>query len=89
MNNLQSIDCPRPLLVTLNRRDAIDDRHELAELEYDHPVFDAAAIVAQRARHRIQGTRGVWFAGAYWGYGFHEDGVQSAREVVAAIEAGR
>jgi predicted NAD/FAD-binding protein len=89
MNRLQSIDCPRPLLVTLNRRDAIDDRHVLAELEYDHPVFDAAAMVAQRARHRIQGTRGVHFAGAYWGYGFHEDGVQSGREVVAAIEAGR
>ena len=88
MNRLQSIDCPRPLLVTLNRRDAIDDRHVLAELEYDHPVFDAAAIVAQRARHRIQGARGVFYAGAYWGYGFHEDGVQSAREVVAAIEAG-
>jgi predicted NAD/FAD-binding protein len=89
MNRLQALDCQRPLLVTLTRRDAIDDRHVLAELEYDHPVFDAAAIVAQRARHRIQGARGVFFAGAYWGYGFHEDGVQSGREVAAAIEAGR
>ncbi len=87
MNRLQSIESTRPLLLTLNRRDAIEDRSVLAEFEYDHPVFDAAAIAAQRRRHEIQGRRGIYFAGAYWGYGFHEDGVQSARETVAAIEA--
>ena len=54
----------------------------LAEFEYHHPVFDAAAIAAQRRRAEIQGRRGIFFAGAYWGYGFHEDGVQSALEVV-------
>jgi hypothetical protein len=54
-------------------------------MEYDHPVFDAAAIAAQRRRSEIQGQRGVAFAGAYWGYGFHEDGVQSGREAAAAI----
>lgn len=85
MNRLQRLDCPLPILVTLNRRDGIDDRHVLAELEYDHPVFDGAAMAAQRRRHEIQGRRGIHFAGAYWGYGFHEDGVQSGREVVAAI----
>jgi hypothetical protein len=86
MNQLQSIDCPEPLLLTLNRRDAIDDRAVLVELEYDHPVFDAAAMAAQRRRAEIQGQRGIYFAGAYWGYGFHEDGVQSALETVASIE---
>ena len=85
MNRLQAIESSRPLLLTLNRREAIDDRTVLADLEYHHPVFDAAAISAQRRRHEIQGRRGVYFAGAYWGYGFHEDGVQSAREVVAAL----
>ena len=89
MNRLQSIESRRPLLLTLNRRDAIDDRSVLAEFEYDHPVFDAAAIAAQGRRHEIQGQRGIYFAGAYWGYGFHEDGVQSAREAVAAIGADR
>ena len=89
MNRLQSLDCPQPLLVTLNRRDGIADGHVLADLEYDHPVFDAAAIDAQRRRHEIQGLRGIWFAGAYWGYGFHEDGVQSGREVAAAIGGSR
>jgi uncharacterized protein len=87
MNQLQSIDCSEPLLLTLNRRDAIDDRKVLVELEYDHPVFDAAAMAAQRRRGEIQGRRGIYFAGAYWGYGFHEDGVQSAHETVAAIES--
>jgi predicted NAD/FAD-binding protein len=89
MNRLQSIESRRPLLLTLNRRDAIDDQRVLVELEYDHPVFDAAAISAQRRRHEIQGHRGIYFAGAYWGYGFHEDGVQSAREVVHAIGGAR
>jgi predicted NAD/FAD-binding protein len=89
MNRLQSIESRRPLLVTLNRRAEIDDRDVLTEIEYQHPVFDLAAMAAQRRRHEIQGQRGIFFAGAYWGYGFHEDGVQSGREVVAAIEAGR
>ena len=85
MNSLQSIDSTRPLLVTLNRSAAIDPRTVHAEFEYHHPVFDAAAIAAQRRRHEIQGRRGIYFAGAYWGYGFHEDGVQSGIEVADAI----
>ncbi len=59
----------------------------LAEFEYQHPVFDAAAMAAQRRRHEIQGPRGIYFAGAYWGYGFHEDGVQSGLEVAARSAA--
>ncbi len=89
MNRLQSIESTQPLLVTLNRRDAIRDDQVLADIEYEHPVFNAAAIAAQRRRHEIQGRRNVYFAGAYWGYGFHEDGVQSGLEVAAAIESTR
>ena len=89
MNQLQSIDSRRPLLLTLNRREAIEDRAVLAEFEYQHPVFDAAATAAQRRRHEIQGHRGIYFAGAYWGFGFHEDGVQSAHAVAAAIDGGQ
>ena len=85
MNQLQSIDSRRPLLVTLNRRDAIADASVLAEFEYQHPVFDMDALAAQRRRPEIQGRGGIFFAGAYWGYGFHEDGVQSAIEAVRAI----
>ena len=75
------------MLVTLNRHDEIDPACVLAEFEYDHPVFDAAAMAAQRRRDEIQGRRGMFFAGAYWGYGFHEDGVQSALEVVRLLES--
>jgi len=85
MNRLQSIECRRPLLVTLNRRDAIDDRHVLAEIEYQHPVFRRRGYLRAAASTRDPGRHGVYFAGAYWGYGFHEDGVQSAIEVAAAI----
>ena len=59
----------------------IDRSTVLAEFEYEHPVFDAAAMAAQRRRPEIQGHRGTFFAGAYWGYGFHEDGVVSALDV--------
>ncbi len=87
MNRLQSITTPQPLLITLNRRDEIDERTIFEEFEYEHPVFDGPAIRAQRRRSEIQGHRGVYFAGAYWGYGFHEDGVRSALDVVARIES--
>ncbi len=85
MNALQAITSERPILLTLNRTDAIDPKFVLAELEYQHPVFDLAAIRAQQRRREIQGVRGIYFVGAYWGYGFHEDGVQSALEVARAI----
>jgi predicted NAD/FAD-binding protein len=81
MNDLQTIDAPAQLLVTLNRSEEIDPTRVLTEIEYDHPVFDAGAIAAQSRKDEIQGRNGVWFAGAYWGHGFHEDGVQSALDV--------
>jgi hypothetical protein len=89
MNRLQSIETRRPLLVTLNRPEEIDPGMRIAEFEYDHPVFDVPAMAAQRRRAEIQGWRGIYFAGAYWGYGFHEDGVQSALEVVRLLESRR
>jgi predicted NAD/FAD-binding protein len=49
---------------------------------YHHPVYTAASVAAQARRHEIQGQRRTWFAGAYWGWGFHEDGMRSAVDVV-------
>ena len=69
------------LLVTLNRDDAIDPGAVLRTFNYEHPIFDVAAIAAQTRHEELNGTNRTWFAGAYWGYGFHEDGVQSARVV--------
>jgi predicted NAD/FAD-binding protein len=81
MNRLQSIRSSRPLLVTLNRQDEIDPAQVLRQFDFDHPVFDVGALSAQRRLAEIQGTDGTYFAGAYWGYGFHEDGVRSALDV--------
>ena len=81
MNLLQGIDAPKPLIVTLNRSDAVDPANVLRRMTYHHPVYTHASVAAQARRHEIQGQRHTWFAGAYWGWGFHEDGMRSAVEV--------
>lgn len=77
MNQLQGIDKRYPLFVSLNP--ATPPRAELtfAELSYDHPQFDAAALEAQSRMPLIQGTLNTWYCGAWMGYGFHEDGLAS------------
>jgi hypothetical protein len=85
LNRLQGIASTPRILLTLNREDDIDPSTILASFDYDHPVLDAAAVRAQRRRDEISGHRGTSFAGAYWGYGFHEDGVQSALHVARAL----
>jgi len=86
MNLLQGIDTPTPLVVTLNRTDAIAPEKVLRTLQYAHPVHDHAMVRAQARWAELQGRRRTWFAGAYWGWGFHEDGIRSARRVVDALE---
>ena len=85
MNLLQSIDAPEPLVVTLNRTDAIDPTRVLRRMEYHHPLYSHASVAAQARKAEIQGRRRTWFAGAYWGWGFHEDGMRSAVEVARAL----
>ncbi len=70
---------------TLNRSEAIDPGKVLRTLHYAHPVHDHAAVRAQQRWAELQGRRHTWFAGAYWGWGFHEDGIRSARRVVDAL----
>jgi predicted NAD/FAD-binding protein len=89
MNRLQSLPSRHQICVTLNRHDDIDPALVHARIEYEHPVFDADAISAQRRRDEIQGRGGLYWAGAWWGYGFHEDGARSGLEVARQIEAGR
>jgi predicted NAD/FAD-binding protein len=88
MNRLQGIAAPFDFFVTLGDEGEIEPSRVIARFAYDHPVFDAAAIAAQRRHAEIDGTGGVHFAGAYWGFGFHEDGVQSALAVCERIGAG-
>ncbi|MGH8164255.1 MAG: NAD(P)/FAD-dependent oxidoreductase, partial [Rhodanobacteraceae bacterium] len=87
MNVLQGIDSPEPFVVTLNRSHAIDPSKVLRRMRYHHPVYDHAAVAAQQCKPEIQGRRHTWFAGAYWGWGFHEDGIASAVEVADAMDA--
>jgi hypothetical protein len=85
MNLLQGIDSPEPFVVTLNRTAAIDPDKVLRRELYHHPVYTRASVAAQTLKPEIQGLRRTWFAGAYWGWGFHEDGMRSAVEVAAAL----
>ena len=87
MNLLQGLPGDTPLVVTLNRSEAIEPAKVLRTLRYAHPVHDHAAVRAQQRWGELQGRRHTWFAGAYWGWGFHEDGIRSARRVVDALRA--
>ena len=88
MNRLQSLDSEHQICVTLNRHEAIDPASVISRIEYDHPVFDVGAIRAQRRRDELQGRGGLFWAGAWWGFGFHEDGARSGLDAARLIEAG-
>jgi predicted NAD/FAD-binding protein len=78
MNILQTLDAPTKFLVTLNHADAIDKSKIIQRIAYHHPVYLPAGVAAQ-ARHReVNGARRTYYCGAYWRYGFHEDGVVTA-----------
>jgi len=87
LNRLQGIDGATPLLETLNRDDEIDPAKVLGTYEYSHPVLDREAVAAQGRHGEISGRHHVSFCGAYWGSGFHEDGVQSALVVCDQLGA--
>lgn len=86
MNTLQPLGDADDLFVTLNPQRAIASGREIAAFDYAHPLFDARAMQAQRELWRLQGQRRTWFCGSYFGYGFHEDGLQSG--LAAAEDIG-
>ena len=81
MNRLQSLDADREFCVTLNKNGTVDEDAVISAREFSHPVFSHAALSAQQRWREISGVRRTHYCGAYWGYGFHEDGVQSAARV--------
>jgi predicted NAD/FAD-binding protein len=85
INKLQPLPFKKPVIVSLNPIDEPDPSSVIASYEYAHPVFDKAAIAAQQDLHLIQGKYKTWFAGAWTGYGFHEDGLKSGLAVAEAI----
>jgi predicted NAD/FAD-binding protein len=88
MNSLQAIDPACPLFVTLNPEREPDPKLVFAEFRYDHPQFDGQSMAAQERMQTIQGDNNTFFAGAWTGYGFHEDGLSSglaAAEMLGGI----
>jgi predicted NAD/FAD-binding protein len=88
MNRLQSLTADREFCVTLNRTEAIDPSKILRTISYAHPVFTTAGARAQARHAEISGPHNrTHFCGAYWGWGFHEDGVASAMRVAERLGA--
>ena len=83
MNLLQGLSTRQTYLVTLNNSAAIDPDKIIKRLSYDHPVFTQDGIAAQQRQGEINGVKHSYFCGAYWRYGFHEDGVVSALNALA------
>ncbi len=89
MNRLQSLDVETEYFVTLNSAAEIDAASVIREIDYAHPVFTTEAILAQQRKGEIDGVNRTYFCGAYWRYGFHEDGVVSALSALERFEAER
>ncbi len=85
MNRLQRLRAERELCVTLNRTEAIEPAKVIRTIQYDHPVYTAAGVRAQGRREEICGRNRTHYCGAYWGWGFHEDGVVSALSVAERL----
>ncbi len=87
MNHLQRLRAREDYFLTLNRGEEIDPDRVIRRLSYDHPVYTRAGVAAQARHAEISGThRRTHYCGAYWGWGFHEDGVASALRACAEIE---
>ncbi|MBA5638255.1 FAD-dependent oxidoreductase [Duganella sp. LX20W] len=87
LNQLQALPFETPVIVTLNPHVLPAEDKQLASFQYAHPVMDLATVRAQQQLSQIQGNGGAWFAGAWTGYGFHEDGLKSALRIAAAFGA--
>jgi len=85
LNRLQPLPFRQPVLLSLNPLQAPFDERVIARFDYEHPIFDQAAVAAQRRLRNIQGRRNTWFAGAWTAYGFHEDGLRSGLAVADDI----
>jgi predicted NAD/FAD-binding protein len=87
INRLQPLPFSQDVVVSLNPVRAIDPSKVLGEYDYAHPVFDLAAIEAQSQLSSLQGQHNTWYAGAWMGYGFHEDGFKAGRDAALGILA--
>jgi predicted NAD/FAD-binding protein len=89
MNSLQGLPSGKPMFLTLNAHRPIREDLILYATDYTHPTFNASAMKAQRRLWSLQGQRNTWFCGAYFGAGFHEDGLQAGLAVAEALGGSR
>ena len=87
INRLQPLPFSQDVVVSLNPVRAIDPSKVLGAYDYAHPVFDLGAIKAQSQLPSLQGQQNTWYAGAWMGYGFHEDGFKAGRDAASGILA--
>lgn len=85
MNSLQGLTLNTNVFTSLNSQHKIDPEKTFVERTYYHPVFTANSVAAQKNKHLIDGKQASYFVGAYWGWGFHEDGARSAAEISQLI----
>jgi predicted NAD/FAD-binding protein len=85
LNKLQPLPFTTPLMVSLNPVIEPQPERVIATFDYAHPIFDAPAVAAQQRLAQVQGRNQVWLAGAWTGYGFHEDGLKSGLAVAEAL----
>jgi predicted NAD/FAD-binding protein len=89
MSMLQKLDSPEPLLVSLNASSHINPNKVLQRIGYEHPVYDTKSVKARGRWQEISGLNNTHYCGAYWGYGFHEDGLRSANAVATSFGEDR
>jgi predicted NAD/FAD-binding protein len=89
LNGLQSLRADREFCVTLNRTEAINPERIICKTQYAHPIYTPTGVAAQARHDEISGRNRTHYCGAYWGWGFHEDGLSSARRVVGELAGQR
>ena len=82
MNILQSLKSKHTYCVSLNYEEHIDESKIIREIEYEHPFFTQSGVLAQSKHSEINATQRTFYCGAYWRYGFHEDGVVSSLQAI-------
>lgn len=88
MNRLQRLEADREFCVTLNRDDSVDAATVVRRVHFEHPQYTTGTVRAQAEHASLNGVNNTYYCGAYWGYGFHEDGVQSGLRVAACFGEG-
>ena len=82
---MQNLKTNNNYFLTLNPIDKIEDKRIIKKIEFSHPFYDLQSLRSQKYLNELQGKKNSWFCGSYFGYGFHEDGLKSALDIVNRI----